>query len=186
MAFQQTLMWSSSTVGMGSESSTRASTGLTSDDSTASSTPGVRSPDKEEYEETVASAVAPTPGGDDYPDGGFTAWCVVLGVSQFNHILVFSVLLIRVRSRSQRVLFLRRRLYSISLVSNNRLTSDDLLRSGPASAWGVRAFQILLLDDVVAHLETGIPILLRTDSHTRNSNLNNVSPQLFTSSVQPI
>jgi len=186
MTFQQTLMWSSSTVEMGSESSTRASTGLISDDSTALNTPGVRQSEKEEYEETVASPVAPTPGVDDYPDGGFAAWCVVLGVSQLNHCLVFSVLLIRVRSCSRRVLFSRRMLYFTSLVSNNRLTLEDSLRSGPASAWGVRAFQILSLADVVAHLETGVPIVLRTDSHTRNFNLNNVSPQFFTSSVQSI
>lgn len=110
MAFQQTLMWSSSIVGMGSESNNRVSTGLISDDSTALNTPGVCQSEKEEYEETMASPVAPTPGEDDYPDGGFTAWCVVLGVSQLNHFLVFSVLLIRVRSCSQRVLFSRRML----------------------------------------------------------------------------
>jgi len=178
-------MLSSSTVEMDSESSTRASTGLASDDPTVLNISGVRPSEKQEYEETVASPVPPTPGVDDYPDGGFTAWCVVLGASQLNLFLVFSVLLIRVRSCSQRVLFSRRRLYSTSLVSNDRLTSDSL-SAGPASAWGVRAFRILPLGDVVTHLETGVPIVLRTDSHTRNSNLNNVSPQFFTSSVQSI
>jgi len=179
-------MLSSSTVEMGSESSTRISTGLASDDSAVLNISRVRPSEKQEYEEPVVSPVAPTPSVDDYPDGGFTAWCVVLGVRQFNHFLVFSVLLIRVRSRSQRVLFLRRMSYSTSLVSNNRLTLDDSLRVGPSSAWGVRAFQTLPLGDVVAYLETGVPILLRTDSHTRNFNLSNVSPQLFTSNVQSI
>jgi len=81
MAFQPTPMLSSSTVEMDSESSDRAPTGLTSDESTALNTPEVRPSEKEEYEETITSPVAPTPGGDDHPDGGFTAWCVVLGVS---------------------------------------------------------------------------------------------------------
>ena len=98
MAFQPTLILSSRTVKIGSESSTRASTGFTSDESIAVNTPEVRSLEQEEYEETVASLVAPIPGGDDYPDGGFTAWCVVLGVSQFNHSLVFSNSLMRIRS----------------------------------------------------------------------------------------
>ena len=89
MVFQPTLMLSSSTVEMGSELSDRASTGLTSDDSTTLNTPGVRPSEKEECEETVASPVAPTPDGDDYPDGGFAAWCVVLGVSQSDHSLGF-------------------------------------------------------------------------------------------------
>ena len=85
---------------MGSESvSDRVSTGL-SDDSTALNTSGVRPSEKQEYEDTVASPVAPTPGGDDYHDGGFTAWCVVLGVSQLDHSLVFSNSLMCVRSQS--------------------------------------------------------------------------------------
>jgi len=92
MAFQPTLMLSPSTVEIGSESSNRASTSLTSGESTALDTPEVRPLEKGEYEETVASAVATTPDGDDYPDGGFTAWCVVFGVSQFNNSLVFSIL----------------------------------------------------------------------------------------------
>jgi len=93
MAFQPTLVLSSSTVEMDSEPSTRASTGLTSEESVAFNTPEVQSSEKQEYEETVASAVAPTQGGDDYPDGGFTAWCVVFGVSQFNHSdLIFAIL----------------------------------------------------------------------------------------------
>jgi len=92
MAFQPTLVLSSSTVKMDSELSTWASTSLTSKESVALNTPEVRPSEKQEYEETVASPVAPTQGGDDCPDGGFTAWCVVLGVSQFNHSLVFSIL----------------------------------------------------------------------------------------------
>jgi len=151
MAGQPTSTLSSSTIEMGSESGIRASTDLTSDDSTALSTPGSRPLKREEYEETVASPVTPTPDGDDYPDGGFAAWCVVLGVSQFNHSLVFSIFLIHVRSCSVRVLFSRRRLYSTSSVSNSRLTSEDSLRFGLANSWGVRIFQTLPLGDIAAH-----------------------------------
>ena len=43
----------------------------------------------------------------------------------------------------------------------------------------MRKFQILPLDNVSAQLEKGIPILLRTDSHTRDPNLDNVSPEFF-------
>ena len=89
MALQPTPMLRSNTVEMCPELSDRASTGLTSDRSTALNIPGDLLSEKKEYEETVASPVAPTVGEDDYPDGGFTAWCVVLGVSQFNHPLVF-------------------------------------------------------------------------------------------------
>ena len=90
MAFQPTLMLSPSTVEMGSESSDRASTSLISEESTVLNTPEVRPSEKGECEETVASPVAPIPDEDNYPDGGFTAWCVVLGVSQSNHSLIFS------------------------------------------------------------------------------------------------
>ena len=91
MALQPTLMLRSNTIEMGPELSDRVLAGsLTYDRSTALNTPEVPLSEKEEYEETVASPVAPTVGEDDYPDGGFTAWCVVLGVSQFNHLLIFS------------------------------------------------------------------------------------------------
>jgi len=85
MALQPTPMLRTSTVKMGTGSSDRELAGLASDGSTALDTPEVWSPEKEEYEETVVSPVAPTPGRDDYPDGGFTAWSVVLGVSKLNH-----------------------------------------------------------------------------------------------------
>ena len=91
-------MLRSNIVEMGSESSDRELTGLTPDGSTALNTSEVQPSEKKECEETVASPVAPTPGRDDYPDGGFAAWCVVLGVSQFNNSLVFSDSLMRVRS----------------------------------------------------------------------------------------
>ena len=55
------------------------------------------------------------------------------------------------RARSLRVLFSRRGLHSTSLVFNTRLTSEDSLRFGLASAWGVRTFQILPLVGVTAH-----------------------------------
>jgi len=92
MAFQPTPMLSSSTVEFGSELSDRTLTcpTLTPDGSTALNNPEVQPSEKKEYEETVTSPVALTPGEDDYPDGGFTAWCVVLGVSQFNYFFVFS------------------------------------------------------------------------------------------------
>ena len=119
MAFQPTPMLSPSTVEMGSELSDRASTTLTSDDSTVLNTSEVRLSEKEEYEGTVASSVAPTPGGDDYPDGGFAAWCIVLGVSQFNYSLDSLDSLMHVRSFSSRVPTSRRGLYSTALVSNS-------------------------------------------------------------------
>jgi len=114
-------MLRSNAIGIGPELSDRVLAGLTSDRSTVLNTPGVPLSEKKEYEETVASPVAPTPGEDDYPDGGFTAWCVVLGVSQFNHLLVPSDFLMR--TCSLRVLFSRRRSHSTSLVSNIKLTS---------------------------------------------------------------
>jgi len=83
-------MSKSNTIEMGPELSDRVLASLTYDRSTALNTPEVPLSEKKEYEETVASPVAPTLGEDDYPDGGFTAWCVVLGVSQFKHLLVFS------------------------------------------------------------------------------------------------
>jgi len=76
---------------MGSDSSDRELTGLTPDGSTALNIPEARSSEKEEYEETVTSPVAPTQGGDDHPDGGFTAWSVVLGVSKLNHPPFFQI-----------------------------------------------------------------------------------------------
>ena len=151
MAFQPTPMLSSSTIEMGSESTDRALSGLASDDSITLSTPEVRPSEKKEYEETVPSKVAPTPDADDYPDGGVTAWCVVLGVSKLNHFLVISNFLMRVRSCRLCVPISRRRLHSTSLVPNNWLTSEDSLRFGLANAWGVRGFQFLLLADVAAH-----------------------------------
>ena len=90
MALQPTPISKSNTVEMDPELSDRVLASLTYDRSTALDTPEVPLSEKEEYEETVASPVAPTVGEDDYPDGGFTAWCVVLGVSQFNHLLIFS------------------------------------------------------------------------------------------------
>ena len=89
MALQPTPISKSNTIEMDPELSDRVLASLTYDRSTALNTPGVPLSEKKEYEETVASPVAPTVGEDDYPDGGFTAWCVVLGVSQFNHPLVF-------------------------------------------------------------------------------------------------
>jgi len=150
MALQPTPMLRSNTIEMGPELSDRALTGLTSNRSTALNTPEVPLSEKKEYEETVASPVAPTLGEDDYPDGGFTAWCVVLGVSQSNNLLVFSDCLMGVWSCRLRVLFSRRRLHSASLVSNTRLTSEDYLRFGLAGSWGVREFQIFPLDNVSA------------------------------------
>ena len=117
MALQPTPMLRSNTVEMCPELSDRASTGLTSDRSTALNIPGDLLSEKKEYEETVTSPVAPTLGEDDYPDGGFTAWCVVLGVSQSND-LVPPNCLTGVWSRRLRVLFSRRRLHSTSLMSN--------------------------------------------------------------------
>ena len=55
------------------------------------------------------------------------------------------------RARSLHVLFSRRKLHPISLVLNSRLTSEDSLRFGLASAWGVRAFHILPLVGVTTH-----------------------------------
>jgi len=144
-------MLSSSTVEMGSELSDRGLAGLTSDGSTTLNAPGVLPSEKRGYEETVASPVALTPGGDDCPDGGLAAWCVVLGVSRFNHSLAFSNSLMHVRPCSVRVPFSRRRLHPTSSVSNSRLTSEDSLRFGLASAWGVRAIQILPLVGVATY-----------------------------------
>jgi len=151
MAFQPTPTLGSSTIEMGSELSDRALTSLASDDSMTLNTPEVQPSEKKEYEETAASKVALTPGVDDYPDGGVTAWCVVLGVSRLNHSLVFSNFLMRVRSCRLCVPISRRMLHSIPLVSNNWLTSEDSLRFGLANSWGVRASQIFLLADVAAH-----------------------------------
>jgi len=83
---------------MGSDSSDRDLTGLTPDGSTALNTPEVPLSEKKECEETATNPVAPTLGGDDYPDGGFTAWSVVMGVSKLNHPLAPSDILMRVRS----------------------------------------------------------------------------------------
>ena len=38
--------------------------------------------EKEEDEEKESSSASLTSDACDFPDGGFTAWCVVLGVSQ--------------------------------------------------------------------------------------------------------
>jgi len=186
MAFQPTPMLSSSTIEVGSELSDRALTGLASDDSITLNISEVRPSEKKEYEETVASQVTPTPDADDYPDGGVAAWCVVLGVSRLNHSFVFSNFLMRVRSCRLCVPISRRRLHSTSLASNNRLTSERSLRFGLASAWGVRAFRSFSSLTLRLTLETGIPILLRTNPHTRDPNLNNVGPQFFTSRVRLI
>lgn len=39
--------------------------------------------EKKEDEETEVSPVAPAPGPGDFPDGGFAAWSVAVGVSRF-------------------------------------------------------------------------------------------------------
>ena len=152
MTFQPTPMLSSSTVEMGSESSDRGLAGLTPDESAKSNAPGDLPSEKKGYKETVTSPIALTLGGDDYPDGGLAAWCVVLGVSRFNHSLALSnSSLMHVRPCSVRVLFSRRRLHLTSSVSNSRLTSEDSFRFGLASAWGVRAIQILPLVGVATY-----------------------------------
>ena len=92
----------------------------------------------------------------------------------------------RIRSCSPCVLLSRRRLHSTSVVSDTRLTSEDSLSFGLASAWGVRAFKILPSSVSRLTLETGIPIVLRTNPHARDLNLGDVNPQFFTSSVQSI
>ena len=75
MAMQPTPTLRSSTVEKDSESKDRPLTCLTTAESMAAS-------EKKDDEETVvASPVAPTPGAGDFPDGGFAAWCVVVGVS---------------------------------------------------------------------------------------------------------
>jgi len=56
---------------------------LTSGESTTSNVWENRLSEKKEDEGIVASPVDPTSDVGDYPDGGFAAWCVVLGVSQF-------------------------------------------------------------------------------------------------------
>ena len=74
---------------MDSESNDRVRTSKISGESTALNSPQDRPSEKNEDEESIASPVAPTPGPGDFPDGGFAAWCVVLGVSRLNHFLVF-------------------------------------------------------------------------------------------------
>ena len=39
-------------------------------------------PERKKDEEEEASSASPTSDAYDFPDGGFAAWCVVLGVSQ--------------------------------------------------------------------------------------------------------
>ena len=46
--------------------------------------------EKKEDEEIATSPVAPTPNGGDFPDGGFAAWCIVLGVSSISLFLSIS------------------------------------------------------------------------------------------------
>lgn len=91
------------------ESSERA---LASGGSTTSNILEDRSSEKKESEEIAASPVAPTPGAGDFPDGGFAAWCVVLGVSQlaFSSFLVGENL-IQPWSRSLHVPFSQRGLH---------------------------------------------------------------------------
>ena len=152
MALQPTPMLRSSTVEMDSESNDRALTRLTSHESTALNTSEDRpSEKKEDEEETVASPVAPAPGPGDFPDGGFAAWCVVVGVSRLNHfprLFEFFLMPCPVVCRLH-ALCSRRRLHSTSLVLNTRLT---FLSFGLVNAWGVRAFHTLPLVDVTAHL----------------------------------
>jgi len=135
------------------ESNDRVPTGLPSEESTAFNSPVDRLSEKKEDEETVASPVTtPTPGADDFPDGGLVAWCVVVGVSQLNRFFVFENFLMPVRSCSRRVLFSRRKLHSTRLLLDSRLTSDGSLSFGLVNAWGVRASRSLLLVDLTAHL----------------------------------
>ena len=60
---------------------------LTPGESTTSNIWEDRLSEKKEDEGIVASPVDPASDVGDYPDGGFAAWCVVLGVSQFTSFL---------------------------------------------------------------------------------------------------
>ena len=132
-------MLTSNTVGTGSRPTISTST---SDGSlTLNIVEGQSLDGKTELNE--ANPVISTSDADDYPDGGLAAWCVVVGVSSFPfpEFLDFT----NVGSCSLRVPSSQRRLHSLSVALNCRLTSDHPRRFGLVNAWGVRAFQILLL-----------------------------------------
>ena len=140
MALQRLPISTSNTIEKGSGPNTRTPT---SDESmTLNIVEGRPSDEKVELDE--ASPVVSAPGADDYPDGGLAAWCVVVGVSSFPfpRVLEFAD---EVGSRSLCVPSSQRRLHSRSLALNCRLTSDHPRRFGLVNAWGVRAFQTLLL-----------------------------------------
>ena len=97
----------------------------------------------EKTELDEANPVISTSDVDDYPDGGLAAWCVVVGVSSFPfpRLLDFT----EGGSCSLRVPSSQRRLHTLSVALNCRLTSNNPHRFGLVNAWGVRAFQTLLL-----------------------------------------
>ena len=140
MALQRLPMLTSNTLEMGSRPTISTST---SDGSLTLNIVEGRSLDgKTELDE--ANPVISASDADDYPDGGLAAWCVVVGVSSFPfpRLLDFTD---EVASCSLRVLSSQRTSHSLSLTLNCRLTSDDPRRFGMVNAWGVRAFQTLLL-----------------------------------------
>lgn len=75
---QQSVMYTPNTAETGSGSNER---GLTSTESVAAKVSEDRLSEKEK-EDVEASPAILVGAVDDYPEGGFAAWCVVLGVSK--------------------------------------------------------------------------------------------------------
>ena len=116
MAVRQTPTPTLDTTEIGLESNERM---LTPDESMTLGALESRPSETKEDKETEVSPVFSTPGADDidYPDGGFAAWCVVLGVSQMA-ILAFSSFSNGVRACSIPVPFSQRRLHFSSSPQN--------------------------------------------------------------------
>jgi len=121
---------------------------------------------------------------DDYPDGGLAAWSVVLGVSPLTNPSL-SEFTDQAWSCSLRVPSSRRRSHSTDFVPNHRFTSNYTHRFGLVNSWGVRHSGPPCLLTSWLTAEIGISIVLRTGSHTRDSNVNNVSAEFFTLGLRP-
>lgn len=66
----------------------------TSDGSVTVSIPDDRPSEKKEEEDLEVAPVIPKSEADDCPDGGFAAWCIVLGVSKLAILSALNIFLI--------------------------------------------------------------------------------------------
>lgn len=86
---------------------------------------------------------------DDFPDGGLSAWSVVLGVSPLL-IPVCRSLLIRL-GHVVYLCHLRDVGHTTDFIPNHRFTPNHSRRFGLVNAWGVSAFRTLSPVDVMAN-----------------------------------